>query len=257
MKTRVAVLLVALAWPILSSVGQETANVQAAAQVAETGQAAASGEVIVKTRVATAADWFRKGGRTMYFLAFLSVMGLTFTLERLFNLRQSRIAPAGLAEKADRLWKEGKLDELRQLRAQDSSALAEIIAFIANHRGGAVADVSTGAGDIGSRHIRRHLQKAYPLAVVATLSPLLGLLGTVIGMIECFDVVAMAGALGDPTLLAEGISKALITTEAGLFIAIPALGVYHYFKSRASLFGTLLEEEASEMIGRWLMKKEV
>ena len=86
---------------------------------------------------------------------------------------------------------------------------------------------------------------------MATVSPLLGLLGTVIGMIGAFDKVAAAGSLGDASLLGGDISKALITTGAGLTIAVPALVLYHYFKSRTNMFGLLLEEEASELISSW------
>jgi biopolymer transport protein ExbB len=107
------------------------------------------------------------------------------------------------------------------------------------------------AGDVASRDLRRHLQKAYPLAVVATVSPLLGLLGTVIGMIGAFDKVAAAGSLGDASVLGGDISKALITTGAGLTIAVPALVLYHYFKSRTNLYAIMLEEEVGELITEW------
>ncbi len=196
----------------------------------------------------------KKGGRTMYLLLFLSVMGLAFLLERIFVLRRGIIVPKGLAEDADDLWKQGRLKELEQLGQNSKSTLGRIIAYIARHPNADVATTSTAAGDIGSRDLRRQLQRAYPLAVVATLSPLLGLFGTVIGMIESFDKFTMqVESLADPTMFAGSISKALITTAAGLAIAVPTLGAYHFFRTRTSTFGLMLEEQVSEMINEWKM----
>ena len=110
------------------------------------------------------------------------------------------------------------------------------------------------AGDIASRELKDHMRRAYPLAVVATISPMLGLLGTIIGMIGAFDKIAMAGSLGDASLLGADIGKALITTGAGLTIAVPALALYHYFRSRVSLYGITLEEEASDLITSWYLE---
>lgn len=109
------------------------------------------------------------------------------------------------------------------------------------------------AGDIAGRDLRGHLQKAYPIAVAATVAPLLGLFGTVIGMIEAFEIVAIAGSLGDASLLAGSISKALVTTAAGLIIAIPALATYHYFKSRTHAFAMALESDVNELLTTWFM----
>jgi biopolymer transport protein ExbB len=197
----------------------------------------------------------KQGGWTMVFLLLSSIAGVGFALERLVNLRSAVIAPKGLAETADGLWRAGKWEEIESLPEKSNSTLARIVAVIAKHRHSTMADVSTMAGDVASRDMRRHMQKAYPLAVVATISPLLGLFGTVIGMIGAFDKVAVAGSLGDASLLGGDISKALITTAAGLTIAIPALSLYHYFKHRLSLYALMLEEETGELINSWYAAK--
>ncbi len=197
---------------------------------------------------------FRAGGLTMWVLLFLSVLGLAFVLERLFRLGRRRIAPVGFPERADRLWQAGQYDELLQLCRADGSTLAKVVSFVVRHRDAPIAEVNLATGDIASRDIGRHLMLTYPLAAVATLSPLLGLFGTVLGMIESFDVVAVAGSLGDPSLLASGISKALVTTAFGLFVAIPTLFFYHLFKLRTNFLASLLEEEASTLTSEWLMK---
>lgn len=204
-------------------------------------------------------EWFdllAKGGTTMLFLALLSVTAVTFALERLFRLRRSVIVPPGLAAAAERLWQEGKHDEIIDLARRYPSTLGRILQFIVRHRDNPVTDISTTAGDIAAVELRYHTRRCYPLAVVATISPLLGLLGTVYGMIESFDVVAIAGALGDASQLAGGISKALITTAAGLVIAVPSLAAFHYFRERTNLYGDLLEKEVTDLVIECLMKKE-
>jgi biopolymer transport protein ExbB len=194
---------------------------------------------------------FKQGGRTMWFLLALSVFGVTFTLERIVHLRRGAIVPRRLSDKADALWKQGKFDEALQLCDKSKSTLGRILSATIRYRHVSAADMSAIAGDIASRDLKRHLQRAYPLAIVATLSPLLGLLGTVIGMIGAFETIALMGALGDASMLGGDISKALVTTGAGLGIAVPALALYHYFKSRTSLFGIILEEEVSELLIEW------
>ncbi|MGB0744497.1 MAG: MotA/TolQ/ExbB proton channel family protein, partial [Opitutales bacterium] len=110
--------------------------------------------------------------------------------------------------------------------------------------------ISAGAGDIAGREIRNMHARTYPLAVVASLAPLLGLLGTMIGMIEAFDKVAFYGDDANASLLADSISKALITTAVGLIIAIPTIAVYHYFKYRINSLSSLLEDEVDSVINR-------
>jgi biopolymer transport protein ExbB len=193
----------------------------------------------------------KQGGWTMIFLLAVSIFGLAYTIERLVNLRRGVIVPEGLGDQANHLWANGQFDKLERLDQDNSSTLARALATVARHRNSNLNDVSMMAGDVAARDLKRHLQKAYPLAVVATLSPLLGLLGTVIGMIGAFDKVAAAGSLGDASLLGGDISKALITTGAGLAIAVPALAIYHFFRSRTSLYGVMLEEEVSELLTEW------
>lgn len=203
-------------------------------------------------------EWLTKiaaGGRTVLILFFCSVVGLAFALERLVMLRRGAIVPRGLMEKVASLWRQNQFDEILALCRKRSSTLARILAFIVTHRRASMDDLSTAVGDIGARELKRHLLRAYPLAVVATLSPLLGLLGTVIGMIEAFDTVVLVG-MGDATALAGGISKALITTMVGLCIAVPSLFAYHLFKNRTNLYAVMLEEEVTEFISTFLMEAE-
>ena len=101
--------------------------------------------------------------------------------------------------------------------------------------------------DAAARAFERHRQRSYPLAIIATMAPMLGLLGTVIGMIEAFSKVAILGDTGDAAVLADSISKALITTDIGLVLAIPSLGAYHYLKQRISISELAVEEALESM----------
>ena len=199
----------------------------------------------------------REGGKTAAVQLLLSVFGAGYVFERFVRLRRSLIAPKGLSDRARKLWKEGRFAELEALGEKEPSTLARVISFIVLHRSAPLLDVSTIAGDMVSRELSGHHQRAYPMGVIATLEPLLGLLGMILGMIGTFETVALAGALGDASQLAAGISEALVTTGLGLAIAIPFLSLYHFFKSRTNAFGSLLEEELTVLISEWLMKKEV
>ncbi|MFP4068653.1 MAG: MotA/TolQ/ExbB proton channel family protein [Opitutales bacterium] len=221
-------------------------------------EGAASGEEAEAEAVMEGASLFERlgqGGVTMLFIAVLSVSALTFALERALNLKKAAINPEALLNDAKRLWSEGEYDAILKRTENDRSALAKVIHYLVEHRTASTLELSTIAGDIAGRSLRGHLQKAYPLAIIATIAPLLGLFGTVLGMIDSFEVVAIAGSLGDASLLAGGISKALVTTAGGLALAIPALGAYHYFKSRTNTHAMALERDVNDLLTTWFMKK--
>ena len=200
---------------------------------------------------------FIAGGATMWVIGFLSILGVAFLLERAFRLRRGAFAPAGLAAAADRMWKEGRLDEIEKIcRRHRRSTLARIILFMLHKRGAPVDAINEAIGDIAGRDLEVHRMLTYPMLAVATLSPLLGLFGTVLGIMESFELVAVAGSMGDPGMLAGGISKALVTTAFGLFVAIPALFFYHLFRLRTRYLNRVLEEEASMLVNEWLLPGE-
>lgn len=230
---------------------QETADTAAtneASAPAPTSAPMTSGEALVRKLIA--------GGLTMFFLLLVSIGGVSVGIERALRLRRSVIAPLSLAEEADRLWRARKYEQLHQQAKANNSTLGRIIAALVRHRKSGHDNLNTIAGDIASRDLRRHLQKAYPLLVVATISPLLGLLGTVIGMIGAFSTIEALGELANPAAFGGDISKALITTGAGLAVAVPALTAYHFFKSRTLAMGVELEEIASELIVEWFIVTE-
>jgi biopolymer transport protein ExbB len=184
------------------------------------------------------------GGAGIWVIAALSVLAIAVALERLHRFRRSAVVPPGLVDQVLPLWRAGRFDELDALLAADGSVLARTLRFALAHRARWPAEVlAQRAGEVASRALRTQQQRAYPLAVVATVAPIVGLLGTVVGMIEAFHVIAFTGGVGDASLLAGGISKALVNTAAGLAVALPSLAMHHFFRHRLVTSGLALEEQ--------------
>ena len=189
------------------------------------------------------------GGAGIWVIAALSVLAIAVAIERLHRFRSSAVVPPGLVEQVIPLWREGRFDELDGLLAPDSSVLARTLRFALAHRARWPAEVlAQRAGEVASRALRAQQQRAYPLAVVATVAPIVGLLGTVVGMIEAFHVIAFTGGVGDASLLAGGISKALVNTAAGLAVALPSLAMHHFFRHRLVTSGLALEEQLERVL---------
>jgi biopolymer transport protein ExbB len=221
----------------------------------ETALAAPSSEENEEhTYFAEFVDKMEKGGLTMWILLALSVVGLSVIFERAVHLRAPLLSTPGLSDRADVWFREGKYDEICALCRQNNSIIARVILAIIEHRDCPNADIQRIADDIGSREIRAQAQKSYPLVIIATLSPMLGLYGTVIGMIGAFDTVARAGDMGNASILADDIAKALVTTAGGLVVGIPMLGCFHYFRGRLNKHALRLEAEVNELYLRWFLR---
>jgi biopolymer transport protein ExbB len=194
-----------------------------------------------------------EGGVAILVIIALSVLALAVAIERAIHFRKKFIAPDSLLERVRPLWNAGEFVQLQALLAQENNTLARIISYMVTHRQQNFALVSSGVGDIASMELRHHQQKAYALAIVATVAPIVGLLGTVIGMIEAFHVIAYSEGMGNPALLAGGISKALVNTASGLSVALPALGLHHFFKNRAAFLGLALEQQVNQLLNEWFI----
>jgi biopolymer transport protein ExbB len=189
-----------------------------------------------------------EGGAAVVVIIGLSILFLAVTIERLVHLRTRAVLPPDLMARVQPLWAAHRFDELEKLLAGNGSTLARVIACMVEHRHQPFEVVSRLAGDIASLELRQQQQKAYALAIVATVAPIVGLLGTVLGMVEAFHVIAFSEGMGNPALLAGGISKALVNTAAGLTVALPALGMHHYFKHRLATLGLALEKQINALI---------
>ncbi len=181
----------------------------------------------------------QNGGPLMIPILFCSFVLVVFTFERLISLRKGRIIPAVFSRKFIEQLTAGELnkDKAVKLCEQDGSPIAQVFLAGAQKWGKASVEVEQAVLDEGERqsnHMRRYLRL---INGIATVCPLLGLLGTVLGMIHAFDAIAAVDSnLVDPKILiANGISQALLTTAAGMTVAIPALIAYLYFSSRVDL----------------------
>jgi len=189
------------------------------------------------------------GGVGLWVIGALSVLMIAVAIERLHRFRPAAIVPAGLVDEVVPLWQAGRFEELEVALARRDSVLARALRFLVAHRARWPADVlSARVGEVVSRDLRLQQQRAYPLAVVATVAPIVGLLGTVVGMIEAFHVIAFTGGTGDAAMLAGGISKALVNTAAGLTVALPALGLHHFFRHRLVTGGLELEAQLERVL---------
>lgn len=228
-----------------SGVGTQAVTVAAidreGAAAADTPAAGLSGGEALLSKVV-------EGGWTMAVLLALSVVAGATTIERFSHLRAGAFVPGGLAEEVRDLWQRGDFDAVGRRCRERPSVYGRIVAYLAEHHGDSPEMLAQEAEELGQQEIWRHVRRTKPLSIVATLSPLLGLFGTVLGMIESFDTVALMGELGDASMLAGGISKALITTAGGLLVAIPALGLYYHLRSRAEQLGHLVECELTELL---------
>lgn len=211
--------------------------------------------VELQSDAAVSIDWVAevfKGGVTSIVLLLVGFVGIVFFIERMLVVRRANFIPRSLESKLKQCTLESDFAGIEIACEKDSSVLANVGSYIATHTHIPFEILSFGVTDMIARAVSRQHLRTYPLAVVATISPLLGLLGTIIGMIESFQKVALMGDTGDASVLADSIGKALITTALGLIIAIPSLASYHFFKSKVNGFGIRLEDAVDTLMSPWL-----
>ena len=187
------------------------------------------------------------GGWLMLPIILSSVVALAIVFERLWALRSSRVAPPNLLGQVWRWIKDGQLDATRLKTLRADSPLGEILAAgLANTRHGREI-MKESIQEAATKVIHELERYLNTLGTVAAITPLLGLLGTVIGMIDVFTAVMVQGT-GNTAVLAGGISKALITTAAGLTVAIPALFFHRFFVRRVDELVVAMEQEATKLV---------
>jgi biopolymer transport protein ExbB len=192
-------------------------------------------------------ELLKAGGILMVPIVACSILALAIILERFWTLRASRVAPP---QTINELWRWIKKKELngRKLKAlQGSSPMGRILAGgLMNAKHG--REIMKESIEHEASQVIHDLERFLnPLGTVATITPLLGLLGTVIGMIKVFAEIQLAG-VGNAGNLAGGISEALITTAAGLSVAIPALICHRYFIRRVDELVVGMEQEAIKLV---------
>lgn len=189
----------------------------------------------------------QSGGWLMVPILLCSIVAAAICVERLWTLQRSRIVPKNLLSQIWSAVKTEDLDaqKLRELRA--NSPLGQVLAAgVANAKRGreVMKEAMEEAASQVCHDMERYLTS---LGIIASISPLLGLLGTVVGMIKVFTALMLEGA-GNANVLAGGISQALITTAAGLSVAIPALIFHRFFLRRIDELVVTMEQEAGKLV---------
>ncbi|MTI14681.1 MotA/TolQ/ExbB proton channel family protein [Sansalvadorimonas verongulae] len=180
-------------------------------------------------------------------IVLCSMLAMAIVIERFWALRREKVAPKNLLPQVWKWFKDGDLnnDKLKELRR--NSPLGEIMAAgLANARHG--REIMKESIDEAASKVVHELERYLnALGTVAAIAPLLGLLGTVIGMIDVFTVIMLEGS-GNAAILAGGISKALVTTAAGLSVAIPAVIFHRFLVRRVDELVVTLEQDATRLV---------
>lgn len=191
-------------------------------------------------------ELLKQGGWSMVPLALCSVIGLTIILERAWALRRKRIVPDGMIGIVDAYAGEGSAEPTLHACRRSSSSIAQLLEALLMVRSLSHEQIVDTMQAVGRREVERLERGLVALEVIAGISPLIGLLGTVLGMVAVFDAISVQG-LGDAQVLSAGISKALVTTIAGLGVAIPTLAFHGYFTKRVESMAIEMQEIATNL----------
>jgi biopolymer transport protein ExbB len=193
----------------------------------------------------------REGGLAMLPLLVCSFVLLVFVFERTISLRRGRVVPGPFVTRFLQQLKEGQLDRDAAVKVcqENGSPVARVFAAAVKKWGRPAVEIEQAIIDAGERvvHELRHYLRVFNS--IATIGPMLGLLGTVGGMIRAFNDIASSDAMGRPELLAKGISEALLTTATGLAVAVPAIVLYWWFVSVVDRLTVRIDGLGQDVVG--------
>ncbi len=192
-------------------------------------------------------EMVQAGGWLMLPILLCSVIALAIVGERFWSLQQKRINPATLVSQVWQWYKSDTLTDQNIEALANSSPLGRVLAAGLVNRHHPREIMKESIEDTGRQVVVELERYLNTLGTIASITPLLGLLGTVIGMIKVFAAITAHG-VGNPSVLAGGISEALITTAAGLSVAIPSLIFYRYFRGKVDELVIKMEEESLKIV---------
>src|SRR6266404_5875910 len=189
----------------------------------------------------------RAGGGFMWPIILCSIAAVAIILERLWTLQSSRVIPRDLSQKVWNWIEADQLSDKLVAALEQNSPLGKLLAIGLVNRNKPRALMVERLED-GGRHVIHELERFLnTLGTIASVAPLLGLLGTVAGIIHAFNAIT-ANGLGDPRTLSGGIGEALITTAAGLTVAIPSLIAYRFLRGKVERLVIRMEKEAMKLV---------
>ena len=201
-------------------------------------------------------ELIKNGGWLMLPIIFCSIGAMAIIAERFWSLQRKKILPPQLVPHVWQLINQNELDEPTIRQVKQSSPLGAILASGLVNRDHGREMMKISIEETGRQVVHELERFLNSLGTIASVTPLLGLLGTVVGMIKVFSAIMIHG-VGDPGILAGGISEALITTAAGLTVAIPSLIFHRYFERLVDEYVLNMEEEALKMIDVMHGEREV
>ncbi len=192
--------------------------------------------------------WFQQGGVVMYPILLCSVVALGIFLERVFAYRMGRLVPRGLVDALFSVEKD--LKAVERICSRYKTPLSRIILAGARRARFGYEEALVAMESVGQHEISVLARELRVLSTIGNIAPMLGFLGTVLGMINAFSTIAKVGT-GRPELIASGISEALITTAAGLMVGIPSIIAYNFLKNKLDKVSAAMEEVAIEFLDRF------
>ena len=213
------------------------------------GQAAsetAASEISLTSTVAS-------GGIIGYFIILMSLVSTALVIEHFLTIRHRRLIPEALENQVEALLESDEAQEAKQLCQEDRSFLAAVIGAGLSHRGSMFGffDMQSAMQEVSERELSRLYRKLEYLSFIAATSPMLGLLGTVTGMISSFNQITLSEGAAKPSQLAGGISEALVTTCLGLIVAIPTMFFVSFFRNRIDSCVAEAETVVERLMGRF------
>ncbi len=188
-----------------------------------------------------------KGGIMMYPILFCSILVVGIGIERAYNLRRKNIIDIEFLKNVRNHWNWEDVHLGLQLCNSYDNALSRILKTGLLRFGGKLDEIERAIEGAGQHEASLMNSNLRVLGAVANITPMMGLLGTVFGMIKAFNVISQSGT-GNPGLVASGISEALITTATGMVVGIPALAMYHYFRGKIDRYVFEMEEISFQLV---------
>lgn len=200
-------------------------------------------------------EFIKAGGFLMYPILLCSLVATVIIIERFWALQRKKILPEGLVVQVWEWVKQGQLNKEHIDGLRRGSPLGRILAAGLVNRQRTRDIMKESIEEVASQVVHQLERYLNMLGIIASITPLLGLLGTVVGMIEVFATITTQG-VGDASILAGGISKALFTTAAGLSVAIPTLFCYRYLRGEVNTLVVAMEQEAIKMLDMLQLAKQ-
>ena len=195
-------------------------------------------------------DLFQQGNWVMWPLLLCSILAVTIVFERLFyGMSRKRVLPLRLTASVEELLAANKIEDIFRLCSDNGSPLSRILLAGLRNANRPRQEIVEALEFAGRREFSLLNRNVGILGTIAAISPLLGLFGTVVGMIESFSVIKQVG-IGNPALLAGGISQALVATASGIGIAIPSVIFFRFFQQRSRGLTLELEEYALKILSK-------